>query len=262
MTNACNLSQTFDQTIMKPILVSHELSNVGKLDISLHGIAATFYDQLNSDGIIDYLKDLNHLGFISKSHPGNNHKRWDYVCLQLFLLQKLKHSTFKTGLNSNTEVDGRSASNQEILQTFILFANIGHLEGTLASEKGLHDFLAQNSGAKDDFLKEIGKTSDFTEIIDKVFLQYDFYKIKYLVGLNYVLANVTDVRVLQAIKLVLKKYLSNDDSKFEKLRTLFLKIRKVSFIYLDSFHCQTPIQVNLSKILVNIFSYDALFNPC
>jgi hypothetical protein len=252
---------SFSEPTVKPVLITHELSNIGKLDISLHGIAAIFYNQLCADGLIDYLKDLNHLGFISKSHPGNNHKRWDYVCLQLFLVQKLKHSTFKTGLNRDTDLDGKKASNQEILQTFILFANIGHLEGTLASEKGLYDFLNQNTKEKENFLSEINNLPELKDLVDKVFVKYDFYKMKYLIALNYVLRNKTEKRVIEGIKLILKKYLSEYDSQFEKLRTLFLKIRKVSFVYLDSFHCQTPIQINLSKILVNIFSYDTLFNP-
>jgi hypothetical protein len=246
---------------IKPVLISHELSNIGKLDITLHGIAALFHEQLKKDGLINYLKGLDHLGFISKCHPGNHHKRWDYVCLQLYFLQKLKHSTFNTGLNKDTRLNGYVASNQEILQTFILFANIGHLEGTLSSEKGLCDFLNHHPSEKKSFLGKISQNSQLNELTQKVFTKFDFYKMKYLIALNYVLHSRTDARIVSAIMLILQKYLHEKDIQFEKLRILYFKIRKVCFVYLDSFHCQVPMQINLSKILVNIFSFDALFNP-
>lgn len=55
-------------------IISHELSKFGKLDIALHAKSTVFYNQLENDRLIDYLKNLEHLGFISKSHPGNNDK--------------------------------------------------------------------------------------------------------------------------------------------------------------------------------------------
>jgi hypothetical protein len=250
-----------NKNAIQPIPISHELSNIGKLDFQFHGIAALFYAQLQTDGIIDYLKGLDHLGFISKCHPGNHHKRWDYVCLQLYFLQKLRHSAFNTGLTKDIEINGTNASYLEILQTFILFANIGHLEGTVASEKGLFKFLEQNAHAKGSFLGEIDNIPELKAFADKIFTSFDFYKVKYLVALNYVLQRKVDARILASIQLILKKYLHEKDIAFEKLRILYFKVRKVSFVYLDSFHCSTPVQVNLSKILVNIFNYDNLFNP-
>src|SRR5690606_7733152 len=112
----------------------------------------------------------------------------------------------------------------------------GHLEGTLSSEKGLFDFLEQNSKAKADFLHNITKDDELSTLADKILRTYDFYKIKYLIALNYVLGSETAPRILAAIKTILAKYVNNDDGKFDRLRNLYFKVRKVAFLYLDSFH--------------------------
>jgi hypothetical protein len=248
------------ETKPKPILITHELSNLGRLNINLYGIAAEFYNQADSDGLIDYLKRLDHLGFISKSHPGNHHKRWDYVCLQLFLIQKLKHSAFNSGLNSSSIIEGHEISNQELLQFFILLANIGHLEGTISSEKALFDYLLHNSAVKSEFFVNINKHADLRLICEDVLNTNDYYKIKYLISLNYVLSKPSNSKSIAALKALIKFYLLGDE-KVEKIRNIYFRVRRICFVYLDSYHCHTPIQLNISKILVNIFNYDELFNP-
>ena len=244
----------------KPVLIEHEVSNLGKLNINLHGVAAEFYNQTDSDGLIDYLKRLDHLGFISKSHPGNHHKRWDYVCLQLFLIQKLKHSFFNSGLNSTSIIGGHEISNQELLQFFILLANIGHLEGTISGEKALFDYLKEHKALKSEFLININKHEDLKKICEHVLNTNDYYKFKYLISLNYVLSKPANSKSMEALKALMKSYLFGDE-RVEKLRSIYFRVRRICFVYLDSHHCHTPLQLNISKILINIFNYDELFNP-
>lgn len=242
------------------ILLTHEVSNLGRFNINLHGVAAEFYKLALKDGLIDYLKRLDHLGFIAKAHPGNHHKRWDYVCLQLFLFQKLKHSNFNTGLNSANKIGAIEVSNLELVQLFVLVANVGHLEGTVSGEKALFDFLVQNESKKLEFLKSINQYQSFSGIAKKIFDDNDFYKIKYLIALNYLLSKQANENIISAIEHFLMSYVVGNE-KTEKLLNLFHRVRRICFVYLDSHHCHTPLQLNISKILINIFNYDELFNP-
>jgi len=215
---------------------------------------------LDKDGLIDYLKRLDHLGFISKSHPGNHHKRWDYICLQLFLVQKLKHSSFNTGLGSKIKILDEEVSNQELLQFFILLANIGHLEGTISSESALLNHIRNNQSIKDEFLSNINKYPFFQTIAQQIISANDAYKLKYLVSLNYFLNKTANPKLIASLESIVKSYLMGDE-KVAKIRNIYFRVRRICFVYLDSHHCHTPLQLNIAKILINIFNYDEIFNP-
>lgn len=244
------------------IIVSHELSKFGKLNIALHAESAVFYEQLESHGLIDYLKNLEHLGFISKSHPGNNHKRWDYIMLQFHLLHKLRDEVFRNGLSSKHKIDDQhQTSGLVILQVAILFANIGHLKGTLSSEIGLLNFLEQNENQKTDFFTRINQSAIWKPFSDNIYKTKDYYKIKYLVALNYLLENNTDPLIEKIVYLFFKNSMIDDDPKLRKLKWIFNKVRQVSFVYLDSFNSDFPFHVDITKILLNTVNYRSVFNP-
>jgi len=243
-------------------IISHELSKFGKLHIALHAKSTVFYNQLEEDGLIDYLKNLDHLGFISKSHPGNNHKRWDYIMLQFFILHKLKDEVFRTGLSSNHKIDDQNqTSGLVILQIAILFANIGHLKGTLSSEIGLLNYLEQNPTYKNDFFIKINQSPNWKQFAYNIFDNKDYYKIKYLVALNYLLEKNSDPLIEKIVYLFFKNSLVDDDPKFRKLKWIFHKVRQVSFVYLDSFNSDFPFHIDITKILLNTGNYKTVFNP-
>lgn len=243
----------------EPVLLTHELANLGRLNINLYGVASEFYLQAAKDGLIDYLKRVDHLGFISKSHPGNHHKRWDYVCLQLFLLQKLRHKSFNTGLAKNTTVGSKQVSNLELVQLFVLLANIGHLEGTIATEKALFDYLKANEKHRNDFLSAFKNYPELMTVATQMFNGHNPYNLKYLIALNYALQKSNET-VIDAIHSIFELYISQVD-EVSKLRNIYYRVRRVCFVYLDSHHCHTPMQLNIAKILINVFNYDELFNP-
>ncbi|MDH7913154.1 hypothetical protein [Winogradskyella sp. SYSU M77433] len=239
-------------------IITHEISNIGRVDICLFGEAKKFYDNLEENGIINNLKKMDHLGFISKAHPGNNHKRWDYVCLQLLVLQKLKHSIFNTGLNySIKELD--QISKLEFMQCGILLSNIGHLHGTLATEKSFLIFLLKSKSRQNEFLSEISKDKRWDEFTKKIILNYDFYKVKYLIALNYIKKNYNEDLINRITYTFLHNTMVEDSPKFRKLKQILLKIRSLSFLYMDSFNSDFPFQISIHKILMNIYNYDSLF---
>jgi hypothetical protein len=243
-------------------ILTHEVSKFGKVNIALHHLSTDFYELLNDNGLIDHLKNLDHLGFISKSHPGNSHKRWDYVMLQMHLLHKLKDEVFRTGLSSNHKIDDENQTTGiVILQIAVLFSNIGHLKGTLASETGLIQLLKSNSALKNEFFVEINKNTEWRKFCDDILKNNDYYKTKYLVGLNFLLNNDCNPVIMKVILMFFKNALIDDDPKLRKLKWLFYKVRQISFLYLDSFNSDFPFQIDISKILLNIYNYKTLFNP-
>ncbi len=182
------------------------------------------------------------------------------MTLQLFLIQKLKHSAFNTGLTSTVTIAGHDVSNQELMQIFILFANIGHLEGTIATEKALLDFLKQDEVAKEAFLSGINKHPTLDQMAVDIILGDDPYKIKYLIALNYVVKSSPSDALVAGLSAIAKRFIA-PSQQTEKLKTLYYKVRRICFVYLDSLHCLTPLQINISKILISIFNYDVIFNP-
>ena len=180
-------------------IISHELSKFGKISIALHHHSTTFYDLLEQDKIIDYLKTMDHLGFISKSNPGNNHKRFDYVMLQLYILHKLKDGLFRTGLGSNHQIDDNNqASGIVILQIAVLFSNIGHLKGTLSSEVAFLDLLKSNPSYQEVFLREINKDVRWKAFAKNIIDKREYYKVKYLIALNYLVKHC-DIELIHKI---------------------------------------------------------------
>ncbi len=243
-------------------LVSHEVSKFGRFDIVFHSEAEIFYNLLKDKGLIDYLKDLDHLGFITKAHPGNNHKRWDYVMLQLYLLHKLKDGVFKYGLSNNCKIDEDTeiSSGLSLIQIAILFSNIGHLPGTIAAEKALYHYLEENPNRKTEFLSPFIDNIVWKSFSDNVFDNHDFYKVKHLIAANFTYKYVADETLRKSIEFFFKGKIDNDPDKLKKFKWLFLKIRQVSFIYLDSFNSDFPFHIDISKILLNLFNYKTLFN--
>jgi len=243
-------------------IISHEISKFGRIDIALHHKSTDFYNILDNYGLIDYLKNIEHLGFITKSHSGNNHKRWDYVMLQLYLLHKLKDGVFRVGLSSNHRIDAdEQTTGIVILQIAVLFANIGHLKGTIPSESAFMDFLNQKPNKKADFLSEINSIPEWKEFSDKIFSNKDIYKVKYLIALNFILKNVNDNFIKKIILAFFKNSLIDDEPKLRKLKWIFHKVRQISFIYLDSYNSDFPFQIEITKILLNTYNYKSLFNP-
>lgn len=243
-------------------IISHELSKFGKIDIALHSKSMEFYDILEEKNLVEYLKSIDHLGFISKSHPGNNHKRWDYVMLQFYILLKLKDGIFRTGLSSNHKIDeGIQTSGLVILQIAVLFANIGHLQGTLASEVGLFQYLEENEDEKNTFLNEINRDETWRNFAQNIFSSHDYYKMKYLVALNFLFKNVQDPIIRKIVFQFFSKPMHADEPKLRKLKWLFNKVRQISFVYLDSFNSDFPFHVDITKILLNTVRYKNLFNP-
>lgn len=243
---------------MEQELVSLELPPLGKLNIILRGTSKVLYNKLEKDGLIRNLKSIKHLGVISLSHPSSKHTRWEYVCLMLYLLQKIWNSTLVTGLNSN--IKSMNISGEEFLQCCILLSNIGHLPGTISSEKGLMKFLSENEKERISFLSNLSVHSEYEDLIKSCLTNYDFYKLKYLITLNYLYYK--DYKdFIEIFKTFVIYSIINDTPHVRKLKRLYFRIRQLSFIFLDSFHSCFPIGLEIQKILFNIEEYEEIFNP-
>jgi len=182
--------------------------------------------------------------------------------LQFAILHRLNDKVFQTGLNSSIKLEnGQKVSGLVVLQTAILFSNVGHLKGTLASESALFEFLNAEEGRKTNFLASINGDNEWSEFANGIFTNFDLYKVKYLIAINLFQSLAVSDDILEIVK---KFFTSKNDTlsvKERKYRWLFNKVRQISFVYLDSFNSDFPFHVDISKVLLNINNYKTLFNP-
>lgn len=242
------------------ILLKHELTSLGHQAIALRPNASKLYKLLVKNDLISFMKRSDHLGVISSSHPSNNHKRWDYVVLQLKLLQALKNSPINSGLSSAGIKELPGVTGEDFLQCCILLSNIGHLPGTISSERSLLKFLEENQTFKTTFLSNINSTQ-FAAIINDVFDQKDYYKLKYLIALNFLTNEASSSDFVSMLRVFLENPIEKDSVKIGKLKMLFFKLRRIAFVYLDGYNSDFPLHISITKIMLDINNYEHLFNP-
>jgi HD superfamily phosphohydrolase len=119
---------------------NYYLPQLGRLNVFLYSYTTKCYNLLDNYGHIERLKNIDQLGVIRNIYEGAHHPRWEYVILQLYLINRLKKLDLAKGLglsSKTTNFLNYRPSGAEILQIWILLLNSGHLPGTFASERGL-----------------------------------------------------------------------------------------------------------------------------
>lgn len=148
---------TSKSSTKKHTKIKYNIPQLGKIQAVVYGqYAKKCYEYLEKENYIEKLKNIDQLGIIRKSLEGVHHTRWEYVVLQLYLINKLKDKKMGLGINSNIQINIEGEefkiSCVEIIQIWILLLNSGHLYGTFSSEIGILEYLKQNKEMKEKFL--------------------------------------------------------------------------------------------------------------
>ncbi|ASF38199.1 hypothetical protein CEH05_03365 [Halobacillus halophilus] len=201
------------------------------------------------------LKDINQLGAIKYIHSGAHYTRYEYVLLQFMLINFIKNNS-EWGLGSrfnfsslgNPELSyERKITGAEILELIVLFGNLGHFKDTFSSNKVWFHYLFTNKYDLRNCLKK-GLKSNGKNLLNKLLSSGNSYKIQWINTL-FILSrteNLDDYRII--CEEVVNKILSN---KTDKWLDIYYKIRKVSYVVLDSHYSHIPISISLQNVLFN-----------
>jgi|GEM_PF-3386650 len=230
------------------------MPKIGKLKIELYGVAEQFYNILENNGFINKLKRNAQLGVIQNVCEGAHHTRWEYVVTQLYLINCLqKRGPKNLGLGNNSPKIGNAlASGTEVLQTWVLLFNIGHMIGTFASEKGFLMHCKECKETQSIFLRgindpEVKKFARFVIEHEKLFKAHQiiaFFILARLRGSHFdVISNCENIGKAYIIKP------TKGVERLRKLKIAFSKLRALAILYLDSNYGYVPLTFDLNQVI-------------
>ena len=253
---------------MNKITFNYHLPQLGRLNIMLYPYATQCYNLLDNYGHIERLKNIDQLGVIRNVYQGAHHPRWEYVVLQLNLINRLKNLNNAKGLglsSKTTKFLEYIPSGAEILQLWVLLLNSGHLPGTFASERALLRTLKESSELRRVF--KSGLISNKKDLFNKILDYEDIYSLhKILISFHldrykrFTEYNVGESKFSDFLQEILDFYLFEPDKKSlaerrYRLKSTFQRIRQISYLFLDSQYAPFPVNFDLSKIFLNLEDY-------
>ncbi|MFL0364038.1 hypothetical protein ACH0BF_13570 [Pseudobacillus sp. 179-B 2D1 NHS] len=237
------------------IKLEYNINGIGIITPIIYPFAATLYSN-NRLNVERKLKETNQLGAIRFIHNGAHYTRHEYVLLQIMLINFIKNNS-KLGLGSkfnfltlniNEELKCKDKiTGAEILELIVLFANMGHFKDTFSSNKiWFHYVYTNKSNARSGFKK--GLKNEGKKLLDRVIEGANFQKIQWINTL-YILSRSSSLDDYRLIcERIVDKVLSNENNKW---LDIYSKIRKVSYVVLDSHFSHIPISISLQNVLFN-----------
>lgn len=243
--------------------LEYQVPQLGKVTIRLFDHAIETYKLLNKYGHVERMKDIDQLGVISRVYEGAHHSRWEYVMVQLGLINKL-NEIGGFGLSSKIKISDETVSGAEILQMWTLLFNAGHLPGTFATARALLRCCREDSNLYHTIyygLPQNQMRAFFKNVLtdDNI---YNFHKILISFHLErYHRYKCKDFDLINCLQEIILFYISKQNphnKKREHLKNLSRRIRQISYIFLDSHYGPVPINFNLSTIFFNFDDYSGL----
>ncbi len=250
-------------------LLEYHLPQLGKISARLYECADKTYQLLDHYKHIERMRRMDQLGVIRNVYGGAHHSRWEYVMLQLCLVHKLsvavdeQGAKLAKGLGLGTrslDFQGYKPTGADLLQTWALLFNAGHLPGTFATERAILRCCATNDQLKR--IIKLGLPANKRDYFENVIKAEDIYSVhKVLISFHleryrrHALARNGFIDFLQEI---ISFYMSRRDDHKDKranLKTLFHRVRQVSYLFLDSQYGPNPVDFDLATVFLNFSEY-------
>lgn len=254
---------------------SYNLSGHGKIEVELYDYAQKYLEFMEDINVIDRLANTDQLGALTNVHHGAHYTRYEYVLLQWYLIYKVKENLEDTGFGS--EKDDFGEVNQlenpptvaEILQSLSLLANMGHFPDTFAASKLWLHLLNNNelkvrtgfrrglkANLQNDELKK-----DLSNLLDSIIDSFDIHNIHVLNAIFLLRRYRARSNRRELIDLGVRalvdylKYKSGKETfeaNFKEHWQKYTKIRKLSYLFLDSSYTPIPFKMDLHTIITNL----------
>lgn len=238
----------------RSIDLEYNINGIGIVTPVIYPFVSKLYTD-NKLKIESKLKDINQLGVIKFIHNGAHYTRYEYVLLQFMLINFVKNNS-EWGLGSKFNFSSWSIkelsyknkiSGAEILELMVLFGNIGHFKDTFSSNKVWFHYLYINKYELRNSLKK-GLIGEGKTLLDQLLSSGNSHKAQWINTL-FVLSRSEKLKDYRKIceGIASKVFYEHSD----KWLDLYNKIRKVSYVVLDSHYSHIPISISLQNVLFN-----------
>lgn len=251
--------------------ITATIPNLGTYTVNFHNESAKIINSFGEEEL-SRLSRIPHLGTAVVNFTGINHSRLEYLLLECSITELLRkfnqtsnHFSFSGSVNTQFSRH-RFSSGEELIKTWFILSNFGHLQYTYGTEKAFFTYLRENSSCKKNFLSLI-KDPQLRRWSASVISQYRDTEFHWVLSIIRVLQKVKSNYVKGLCFTALKIYLIplnqivfttySDKYKIYRLRKIYERIRLLSLVTLDSYYSHQPIRYQLSTAIMdlgNLFS--------
>ena len=232
-----------------------------RVEIDLYPYATELYEELDSIGIIERVKEIPQLGVIKVKQKLAN-TRFDYIMLQLYLHKLIKthlqgdlRFTYNNYINSKEFRDEyvypdkkNKPSMGDILQLLTIVYNVGHFYNTFTASRAI-TMLAEENPAFYDVIINACK-EDRYQCAAKAILDSKNYQRLHLLNSILILEQCDKSKqsisvALEILYSYIKEQSLSEESKLEYVFAIFRSIRTVSYMAYDLQIAETPLTIDL-----------------
>ena len=234
--------------------------NLG-VEIDLYPYATELYQELDSIGIIDRIKEIPQLGVIKVKNKLTN-TTFDYVMLQIYLHKLIKSNlqgdlrfTYNNYINAKefrqdySYTDNKSKPSMgDIFQLLTIVYNIGHFYNTFTASRAI-TMLSEENNTFYDLVTNACSDDRYQNAAKKILNNKNYQRLHLL---NSILILEQCDKSKQSISIALEilySYINEqslpEESKLKYAFTVFRSVRTVSYMAYDLQIAETPLTIDL-----------------
>jgi len=259
--------------------IEYQYPDLGSVKIKLQNESAEIYRFFKEGWFIkagkgmgiEHFERLYQLGALRAVYKTAHHSRWEYMVLQMYLIQELKTAS-AFGLSTSIPLITRRhkvSSLEELLKSWVLLNNYGHLLDTFEAERVWLELILEESELYKAFISCM-LDGISTKLAEEILKEEAIYRFHHLVALA-LLGRLSKKKGksrrpfdlwIEMIKALLKRD-AREGSKLDRALNIFHVLRRVSYVLLDINRSALFLRIDSNNLLRNILKNpdDLLYNP-
>ena len=242
-------------------IIEYQYPDLGTVQVQLQNESASIFEFLRSKGEIECFEKLDQLGALRIVHKSSHHSRWEYMVLQMYLVEELRKKRV-FGLSTSVPLTKKIiiSSIEELVKSWILLNNYGHLYDTLEAERVWLELALTDEKLNDVFINCMPDKQS-QEYARKVLEKEDLFYFHQLISLALIKrlyrkkpeANKEYFKWTEMVKALLRDTLPStkikEGSKLDRAINIFNTIRRVSYVLLDINRSTLFLRVDSNNLL-------------
>jgi hypothetical protein len=257
--------------------IEYAYPDLGPVKVTLQKESAEIYRfiQKSESAGTEFFERLDQLGALRFVHKSAHHSRWEHMLLQMYLVQQLKaHSAFGFSTSVRLTTQLFVSSLEELLKSWVLLNNYGHLLDTFEAERVWLELILENpelhqvliSSMPDDLSKKFAR---------RVLRDEDMFNFHHLIALALLRrwnakkdkSKTPFHSWIEMIKALLKDATGiakpKEGSKLDRGLSVYNKLRRLSYVLLDINSTTLFLRIEANNLLRNILENpdSVLYDP-